>query len=392
MEGGTLQQLRNLIGWRSIGVSTDVSGHVNDIEDFLVLVVRCHLVVCALHYFSMTSLSDKPKSNGFPANFDSLPFKKRKEIFNNHMLVIIDRYVIPKKFQVNKKQLHPQPQPEEVRHNPHLQRLCVDHAYQAHVSTSPVVHRRLPPSISDFQDNVETSQSVRRVAEDGVRNYASAVLSDGLLLMEFKDSIREGDGPRILRCWKALLLHFYESNHYNYAKEAVRMLATVNALGTPRTAAQITWSRVVNPTGQPGHNIPVDLKNEHLNGVLKEAVSGVGANIYQQTIIQCGKSLDGLLKVCDSFDRQHGLHPTSHKHSLPSLAKDEQLIIKELSQAHVFDYVPGRAHRSFRTIFSNPAEKVDVDKLNSWLNQHKSTLQAEQDVYILYKHAKQLNS
>ena len=83
----------------------------------------------------------------------------------------------------------------------------------------------LSPSISDFQDNVETSQSVHRVAEDGIRNYASAILSDGLLLLEFKDSIREGDGPRILRSWKALLLYFYESNHYNYTKEAVRMLA-----------------------------------------------------------------------------------------------------------------------------------------------------------------------
>ena len=121
MEGDTLQQLRNLIGWCSIGVSTDISGYVNDTEDFLILVVRCHLVVCALHYFLMTSLSDKPKSTAFPANLNSLPFNKRKEIINNHMLVIIDRYVIPKS---TKEQPHPQPQPEEVRHNPHLEVLC----------------------------------------------------------------------------------------------------------------------------------------------------------------------------------------------------------------------------------------------------------------------------
>ena len=62
------------------------------------------------------------------------------------------------------------------------------------------------------------------------------------------------------------------------------MIATVNALATPQVAAQITWSRVVNPTGLPGHNIPVDLKNEHLNRALKEAVSSVGANISQKTI------------------------------------------------------------------------------------------------------------
>ena len=155
------------------------------------------------------------------------------------------------------------------------------------------------------------SRSVRCAAEDGVYIYASAVLNDGLLLLELKDAIREGDGLRILCCWKVLLLHFHSANHYNYAKEAVRMIATVNALATPQVAAQITWSRVVNPTGLPGHNIPVDLKNEHLNRALKEAVSSV-ANISQKTITQCGKSLNSLLKVCNLFDDQHYLHKLSH--------------------------------------------------------------------------------
>lgn len=34
---------------------------------------------------------------------------------------------------------------------------------------------------------------------DGVFNYASAVLNDGLLLMELRDAIHEGDGETILR-------------------------------------------------------------------------------------------------------------------------------------------------------------------------------------------------
>ena len=113
------------------------------------------------------------------------------------------------------------------------------------------------------------SRYVCCTAEDGVYTYASAVLNDRLLLLECKDAIREGDGLRILCCWKALLLHFHSANHYIYAKETVRMIATVNVLATRQVAAQITWSRVVNPTGLPGHNIPVDLKNQHLNRALK---------------------------------------------------------------------------------------------------------------------------
>ena len=35
MEGGTLQQLRNLLGIRNIGIFAEVENHINDIEDFL---------------------------------------------------------------------------------------------------------------------------------------------------------------------------------------------------------------------------------------------------------------------------------------------------------------------------------------------------------------------
>jgi len=135
--------------------------------------------------------------------------------------------------------------------------------------------------------------------------YASAVLNDGLLLLEFKDAIREGDGPRILRCYKALLLCYHFARHYNYCKEAFCTLATVNALATHRVAQQITWSRVVNINGRPGSNTPVDLENEHLNRTLKDAVTGIGANVTQQSIKQCGKSLNSVMKVLGSFDREH---------------------------------------------------------------------------------------
>ena len=36
--------------------------------------------------------------------------------------------------------------------------------------------------------------------------YARDVLTLGLLYMEFQDAIREGDGERLLRCWRYLLL------------------------------------------------------------------------------------------------------------------------------------------------------------------------------------------
>lgn len=38
--------------------------------------------------------------------------------------------------------------------------------------------------------------------------YAKEVLTHSLFYLEYKDAIREGDGIRVLRCWKYLLLFF----------------------------------------------------------------------------------------------------------------------------------------------------------------------------------------
>lgn len=49
--------------------------------------------------------------------------------------------------------------------------------------------------------------------------YAREVLTLGLFYMEFHDAIREGDGERIIRCWRYLLLLFNVSHCTNYSVE-----------------------------------------------------------------------------------------------------------------------------------------------------------------------------
>lgn len=53
--------------------------------------------------------------------------------------------------------------------------------------------------------------------EDDVFNYQCNLLDHGLLYMNFMDAIAEGDGSRIIRCWKFLLLHFYAEGKTKYA-------------------------------------------------------------------------------------------------------------------------------------------------------------------------------
>ena len=152
-----------------------------------------------------------------------------------------------------------------------------------------------------------------------------------MLILEFRDAIHEGDGNRILRVWKFLLLHFRYAGRKKYALEAFHQLAA-DSVVSPRLAAQMKWSRVVNTRGGAGNNLPVDLFMEHLNRSLKDYVKDLGANISKETILQHGKSLKGIYTVCSNFDETSEIHAQSLHHTTKSSQKDEEIIIKELSQ------------------------------------------------------------
>ena len=370
MDSGTLHQLRNLIN--RVNVSRKELKHqVNEVEDFLELVIECHLISAAMQFFGMKSVDDSPSRSGFSDELKHLPLYQWKKVFFDRMATIVDEYVVPQEFSFPREPTA-STSPTSLLTNPHVPRILQEHVYGS--STVEKVRHRNLPSILSVARRPTASQSVRRAAPDGVLNYASAVLNDGLLLLEFKDAIREGDGIRILRCWKVLLMYYRMANHTNYASEAFHFIAQVTATASPRVATQLLWSRVVNTKGKEGHNVPVDLHMEHLNRTVKEYIAGVGANVSQNTIIQCGQSLDGMMTITKNYDKVNNVHPSSGKHTKKSQRKDEELILHELNErSRVFDYVPGRSHscKKFDRVEPNVATKIDKTKLFQWLSDKK---------------------
>ena len=57
--------------------------------------------------------------------------------------------------------------------------------------------------------------------------------------MEFNDAIREGDGGRIIRCWRYFLLLFKANKCANYAIEAFTLLVQFDFLLPHRQARQL---------------------------------------------------------------------------------------------------------------------------------------------------------
>ena len=61
--------------------------------------------------------------------------------------------------------------------------------------------------IKKFID-VSFNSTARPINNDRISLYAEQVLSIGSLHAEFTDAIREGDGTRVIRCWRYLMSYF----------------------------------------------------------------------------------------------------------------------------------------------------------------------------------------
>lgn len=375
-------QLRNQLNRRNVASNPD--GRFNASVDFIELVTESHILAAGMNFFGLKETSGSPTYNRIPSKAMKATLEMQWSVLSTTVGQLIDRYVIVQRFSdLAPKTRVPRPRPDPLltalEQNPHAARVLSEHAYVRKVSTATPItvqrKRNLPQWLKSQGDRPHASQVVHDTAPDGVFDYACAVLNDGLLLMEFRDAIHEGDGDRVLRCWKFLMLYFRVAGHTKYALEAFTFFAKVNGVTSPRLQQQLLWSRFVNSKGGKGKNIPTDLHMEHLNRMLKDVITGLGANISESSIMNASKSLNAIALLTETFDDQLGIHHASIHHTKKSSDKDRELVLKQLtSDSNVFDYTPGRKHFGFKKISPNIARNLDADALFRWINKHKKEL------------------
>lgn len=184
-----------------------------------------------------------------------------------------------------------------------------------HDIISPIISKYVSSSLECPYQQVNMPQNFSVAAsDDKVFEYACCTLAAAMLMYEFDDSVREGDGERVYRVWKYLLLLFRQFGRTKYALEALTLQLQCNGL-PKNVAADIKWSRFVNAKGGRGRNISCDLHMEHLNRELKTAISGLGANITKNSISRSARCLRTTLEVCDNFDSANNISKPSGKHS-----------------------------------------------------------------------------
>ncbi len=312
--------MRNLINRRNITKKSDTN--VAASEDFLVTVVE-GFVAAAMEVLGMSALDSLPSKDFFPDECDCLDSLQQKKILMHLCLHIIDTFV----------EIEP-----------------------------PIVFGN--KAIATCNPNPDLSTTTK---PDLVGAYSRNLLSLGLLFMEFNNGIREGDGERIIRCWRYFLPLFKLDKRTNYSIEAFTLLAQNEFLFTERQKAQLTWLRTVNTHGRAGKNISCDLHMEHLNREVKQVIASMGSNLTDGSVLRAGKSLQKHIAIQNQFDEENGVRVPSGKHTRKSSAKDRLAIIEQLLSVSVFKSIPDRYHKGFENLHANMYEAFDTDDFRSWL-------------------------
>ena len=163
---------------------------------------------------------------------------------------------------------------------------------------------------------------------DDMYNYQRALLEYEMVIINFLDAISEGDGAKLLRNWKFLLLYFqHDTGSQKYSLEALYLMFQVYALPSPKAAHNLIWNRFSKRKHSRGENIPLDLALEFLNRIFKGAVKKLGPNANPKYVHRICNPMNVTKKLTENFDNSMALYKRSGKHSHKSASADLKTLV-----------------------------------------------------------------
>lgn len=212
--------------------------------------------------------------------------------------------------------------------------------------------------------------------EDWKKNYHTARLIFGLLIMLLTDAVREGDPKRLLICIKVALPILYTNHRVKYSYVVLLFLAKLYAILPNGMAFDLIHNRFFNSSGKPGGNIPLDLRMEHLNKLLKIALRQLGSNINESSAQRIAKGLEGLEDLVKNIHRDCSLPNQPGYHSSSHLRETVTIILNDLISEKVFFHHEGRQYKVFQKFSSDLLRKLDHRDFCHWARRLFNTWEA----------------
>jgi len=160
-------------------------------------------------------------------------------------------------------------------------------------------------------------------------NNNCSLLEYGMLISNFFDAIREGDGKCIFRCWKIQLPYLGND--------------------VPKHSYKLIWNRTSLLRSGLENNILPDLLLEFFNRLLKEVQHKLGHNATNHKVIYYYFHAVEFTKVAlDNLNRECCVIRHSGQHYEISVASNLQKIAVEIISHEAITWTPGSSYEQFK--------------------------------------------
>ena len=149
------------------------------------------------------------------------------------------------------------------------------------------------------------------------------------------DSIKEGDGARLIESFKVALLYFKAFGHNNYSFSVIKLLATL--LLEPEDSHTLVWERFVNTKGIQGRNISLDLHMEHLNCFLKELLKTLRSNLNVQNADRIAKAMNNIKILVDNTEKNLEIKPSTSAKNKADIKNSVKVLVIEMLKENPFN-------------------------------------------------------
>ncbi len=356
-------------------INTDVSRKIDGCKKFFLLEVDARIIAGSCEILKVSSLDEPSSNHVLLQQVSSASRKEREDILASLSAKVVDTFII-RESESNDIIAQQAYQDWLLATN----KRNADNLYICRNSGSGQTfkfdgkRRHLHEKSHGLHDEISSSSPK---VEDYMFNYQCSMLDLGLIIKNFYDAVSEGDGMRVVRCWKYMLPYLKQDGDSSrkYALEALYLLCQVYAILSPRDAHRLIWNRFSKNKSGHGGNIPLDLALEHYNNLLKNVVKKLGPNSTNPKVIDryC-KALAVNKELIQNFDACCKVIRRSGKHVEANVTNDLKKILHELLSQKALHVTPGRKYESFRGMQPSLLTGFDIHAIYKWFQEHKEAI------------------
>ena len=337
---------RNFLEARN--VTSDPMKNINAAHDLIEKYTKALVLAAGMAFFGLEDLEAEPTKNKFSLETHH-SYEHYAEVI---MSSFVDAYMFPR-------------ESEMVRTN---QSWSCSQCNKKYASRKTLMtHVKSKHSGVDTQAANAAAPAQSDDKQDHILNYSRCALGLGMLALDFNDARQLGDGDRIIRLHKILLLHFKAARKPKYSFQVLRLLSQVKCFLTPRLSYELVWNRFVNSSGEMRGNVEVDRALEHRNRVFQDNCQGLRGKITQKSVTRISRSAQQLHDVLVNLDKQVKVKKASSRRHLTK-KPDVISLAKEFHEARIFEETENRSHSRFPNFPVSFLSTLHVPELQKWIS------------------------